>query len=288
MKQYISPISFLPAGAGANLTTRDLKLSRHKLMAEFELAGTSSIPVGGKEMTRNDVIRLFDDLEHATDLNYHVLVASDPALLKFLVHGEITPGDNFSLTNEQATESFIGWLSPYFAYAFSKATLRMFRDVCPQEFETLVVQPYWMTAADEFEAWRKTGMFLDNKVHEFIELNNKKYFPPFQQKQYADYNVIWLLCNLPEDRFSRLLDEYAFQMMRLSITVFNKRQRDQGFELLTLAQSLKVSPEIRSKLVAKEKEMQGIVKKSGKADTWKTVRIVLVILFILARLASCH
>lgn len=287
MKQYISPISFLPAGATGNLTARDLKLARQKLMAEFELSGSASVMIGGKEMTRNDVIQMFDELEQADDLGYHTVVASDPVLLKFLEQGALSAGDKFAILNEQITPAFVEWISPCFAWAFSKAVLQMFRDVRPEEFETLVVQPTLMTPNDELDAWHKLDLYLDNKVHEFIELNNKKYFPPHQQKQFTEYNMVWLVCNLPVDHFQKFINEYAFQMMRLAITVFNKGQRNHAFDLLTWAQSLKVSADIRSKLVAKEKEMNGLISKSKNSETWHVIRIILFILFVVTRLARC-
>jgi len=283
MTQYVSPISFLPEGV-TTLSPRQLKLSKNKLLAEFELAGTPTIPVCGKEMSRNDVIRLFDELEYSSDLDNHLLVASDPVLLRFLAQAEISVGDTFSLTNEQITPDFINWVSPFFSWAFSKASLRMFKDICPQEFVTLIEMPCWMLPADEWDAWNRVEVFMDTRLQTFQELNNNKFLDWRQQEQYAGYDTVWLLCNLPVGRFSRILDGYAFEIMRLSITEFNASKRDHAFELLGFAMSLRVSEDMMVSLKNKEKEMRGLVKRNN----WKIFRVVLIGLALLSRLATCN
>ncbi len=54
------------------------------MLAELELNDGNSILVNGKEVSKNDIIRFFDDLQQSTDLSYHVAVYRDKVLLKFL------------------------------------------------------------------------------------------------------------------------------------------------------------------------------------------------------------
>ena len=141
--QYVSPLSFLPTDGAYG--PKELTLAKRKLMAEFELTGSTTIPIGGKELSRNDVIKLFDQLQNSGDIEFHVLVASDPVLLQFLEKQEINPGSVITITDEQFTPEFITWISPYFSWSFRKASVKMFRDLNPEGFETLVVMPSLMT-----------------------------------------------------------------------------------------------------------------------------------------------
>ncbi len=289
--QYISPLTFLPAGTLASFNSRELKLAKNKMLAEFELTGSTSIQIGGKEMTRNDVLKMFDQLGQAGDLEYHALVVTDPILLHFLENQEIQPGEKFSLSDVQTTPEFIEWISPFFSWAFKKATLRIFRDVKPEEFETLVINPAYMTEKDAWEAWSGVENYLQMVLSSFRDINKSKYQSSLDVAKYAGYNFIWLLCNLPEDRFFQLINAYAYEVMQLAIKQFNNNKRDSAFELMGYARSLHVSEEVMKDLLNKEEEMQNIMKKSRKSETnnnfWWIVRIILLIAYALSRVATC-
>ncbi len=289
--QYISPLSFLPAGTSASLTARELKLAKNKMLAEFELTDSSSIQIGGKEMTRNDVLKMFDQLGQAGDLEYHAIVASDPVLLYFLQNQEMKPGEKFSIPDEQLTPEFIEWISPYFSWAFKKATLRIFRDIKPEEFETLVTNPAFMTEKDQWDAWSGVENYLQIMYTGLQDINKSKYQSQTQVIKYAGYNFVWLLCNLPEERFSFIINRYAFEIMQLAIKEFNNKKRDSAFELMGYARSLRVSEELMKDLLNKEEEMQNILKKNNKTENnnnfWWVVRLILLIAYALSRVASC-
>jgi len=260
-------------------------------MAEFELAGTTTIPVGGKQLTRNDVLRLFDLLDGEQNLGYHLIVASDPVLLHFLEHGELAAGQKIALPAGDVTNEFIEWLSPYFAWAFRRATTNMFRNVTPHEFEALVTSEWYMTPNDEWEAWSGVDSYVNMMGAELHELNKAKYVSDTQAAKYASYNRIWMLCNLKRERFALLLDKYAFELMQLAIKQFNNRKKDAAYELMGYAKSLRVSDDMMKALQDKEQEMLRIEKKNTtdkrKRETWMYVRIGLFAIYVLMRVATC-
>jgi len=287
--QYVSPLSFLPATSGDKLSPGELKLARHKLLAEFELTGAASIAVNGKELSRSDVLKLFDQLGQSGDVAFHALVASDTVLLYFLDKHALHPGDKFSIPEEKVTPEFIEWISPYFSWAFEKATIRIFKDVCPEEFETLIVNPHYMTAGAEWAAWNSVEKFLHMRFSEFSEINNAKYHSALQVQKFAGYNFAWLLCNVPPERFQPELNDYAFELMRMAIKEFNTGKRDSAFEILGYARSLKVSEDTMQSLLAKEAEMQKIVKTKTRSDSnqslWWVLRVALFAVYIIAQLS---
>lgn len=289
--QYTSPLTILPEATVTGLGSRELKLAKNKLLAEFELTGSTTILAGGRQMTKNDVLRVFDQLEQTNDLAFHGLVAADPVLLHFLEYHEIEPGDRFSIPDALATPEFINWISPYFSWAFRKASLRMFREVKPAEFETLVVNPFYMNSDDEWQAWAGVEQYLLLVLENFTEIADAKYHASAQVQKYAGYNFIWLLCNLPEQRFSSFVNKYAFEMMKLAIKEFNNKKRDSGFEIIGYAKSLKVNEETMHSLEAKEGEMHRVLQKNKKTETrnhtWYTIRIVLLIVYVVSRLVTC-
>ena len=291
MTQYISPLSVLPINAASGLAPKDLKLAKHKLMAEFELTGSTTIPLAGKEFSRNDVLKLFDQLEQNGFLEFHVLVASDPGLLHFLTAHEIIIDQPFKLDPKTTTPEFNEWLTPYFCWAFKKGTLRMFRNVNPEEFEALILSPWWMSGNDEWEAWAGVDQYMQLMLRSLQEVNNGKYHSVAQVNKYASYNFVWLLCNLPENRFGALLNNYAFELMRMAIKEFNNKKRESGFSILGYAKSLRISGEMMQSLIDKEQEMQKIQNKNERTQSrnnaWVYVRVGLFIVYFLSRLATC-
>lgn len=291
MTQYYSPLSLLPEGISNGVTAKELKMAKHALLAEFELTEQTTIDVGGGKLTRNDVLKLFDKLEHANDLHYHALVASDKILLHFLLHHEIVPGTRFSLTEGQYDAAFVAWISPYFAFAFRKATQRIFRTVARLEFDTLVVNPKLMTEQDEWQAWTAVELYMQDMTQKFENLLQAQYPPQLLFEKYTHYNVISLLCNLPSARFSEILNDYAFGLMQLSITEYNRGQKTRAFELIAYAKSIAVNDTLQRQVTDKETEMLKLQKSEKRAKNmqtfWKIAKISLFVLYALTRIASC-
>ncbi len=282
----------MPAGTSGEPSPRELKMAKQKLLAEFELTGNTTISIGGREMSKNDVLKMMDSLDYSQELNFHILVASDPILLHFLSTYELSVGEQFSIPEGQLTPEFIAWLSPYFSWAFAKAALQMFRKVKPEDFETLIVTAWYMTDKDEWEAWNALETYLEQMLKQIQSIARAKSHTPAQVAQYAGYNFIWLLCNLPEDRFEFLINNYAFAIMQLAVKEFNNKRRDSAFELMGYAKSLHVNEETMRTLNAKEREMQNILDAKNKNDArssgWFVIRIVLAVAYILHQVSSCN
>ncbi len=291
MTQYYSPLSLLPEGINFGVTPRELKIAKHALLAEFELTGNTTIQAAGSQLTRNDVLKLFDKLEHSNDLEYHALVATDSVLMHFLLHHEIKPGQKFSLSPTQCNEDFIAWISPFFVFAFRKATLRIFRTVNRLEFDTLVVNPKLMTEQDEWQAWAAVELYLQDVAQKFENVLQAQYPAQTLIEKYTHYDLITLLCNLPPARFSEILNDYAFALMQLSITEYNKGQKTRAFELIAYAKSIAVNDTLQRQVADKEAEMLKLQRSEKRAKNketfWTVFKVTLFVLYALTRIASC-
>jgi hypothetical protein len=93
---------------------------------------------------------------------------------------------------------------------------------------------------------------------------------------------------MPEDRFSRLINDYAFELMRLAITEFNTQKRENAYALIGYAKSLRVSEDMMRSLVDKEREMQGLTKQNNRSEFWNVIKIIAFLVYVLARIASCN
>lgn len=99
-------------------------LEKRKILAEFELAGSTTIIVRGCTLHRQEVLDLLDEILHPERFPYHQALAEDKALLAFLEEGradERAPWLDNPLYRGRAFRRFI---SPYYAAACNEATRR--------------------------------------------------------------------------------------------------------------------------------------------------------------------
>jgi|GEM_PF-1029379 len=302
--QYISPFSLLPNTPDKTFTRKDLVLAKRKLLAEFELQGSSTILHNNKEMSRNDVLVFFDELDKKDDLGFHLIVSNDPVLLSFLENHAIQPNAKFITYKYNQTDDFIEWLSPYFRDAFKDASLRYFKKQEIYEFKTLMNNPLLLANEHASAAWQPVENYLDNLLQQLEWLNSDKDIVIHEAEitmliKFDQVNMIKLL---PQERFQLQINNYAFEMMRSSIEIFNKLNREWALVILEDAKSLHVSEETYQSLLDKENEMKGIISSesnpptsrsksssssSDSGNTWAIIRAVAFLLIALARIATC-
>lgn len=301
--QYISPFSFLPATPSSTFTRKDIVLAKRKLLAEFELLGTSTIIHNNKEISRNDVLVFFEQLERSNDLDFHALVASNKELLHFLETHKLQHHFNFTLDSEKVNTEFIEWLSPYYAAAFKDCSYQYFRKLQLPEFQVLINNQTLMTADDRYTSWQPVENYFHSLVQQFEHFNTHEVGGSDEAKisKFTKFEQVDIIALLPTDIFQHLINEYAFEMMRSSIDVFNRIQNQEwAIIILDNALSLPVEEENKIQLINKKNEMQDIMSKpaatysssnksSGNNDsTWAIVRVIAFAIFFIYRLSTCN
>jgi hypothetical protein len=100
---------------------------------------------------------------------------------------------------------------------------------------------------------------------------------------------------LPTERFSSIINKYAFELMQFAILVFNANMREWAMQMMQYAKSLPVDEDTLLALVAKEKEMRDILSRKEKVEnkqnnsnTWVIVRIALILIYVISRFATCN
>lgn len=117
--QYISPVALLETLTPGQADKKGFSLAKKKMLAELELNGGSVVTISGREFTRNDIIVFFDNLQHTDNLSYHIIVANDAVLLRFLEYNFLENRDRFSNNELYSDAGFIEWISPYFFTSFT-------------------------------------------------------------------------------------------------------------------------------------------------------------------------
>ncbi len=321
LKQYFSPFSLLQINTGKAVERKDLVLAKRKILAEFELQNASSILLNEKEVSKNDVLNIFEELEASDDLAYHAIVHADADLLYFLEHNELldktvsdtqllnTVSNNpiitepfkittqpmpsrFGLTQELLTEEFINWMSPYFAHSFKNAIFNYYRKKDASAFMALMDNNRYMNSDDEFEAWEPLVNLIELQIQKLDEIADNEYDKNNDTVvgELSSNQQTLLLRAIPTNYFEHQLDNYAVNMMRCSVDIFNKVDRPWAIRILANAKKIAVGDEAMQRVVEKENEMLGIMrgtttgKQSKDHSSW-VMRIGFFVLFFIVKAA---
>lgn len=122
---YHSPFSVLKSlGIEANEITPDqIKKLEKRLLLELELSGKISLQAGESQLTKNDILNLFDEIGQDDNLGHHRKIAENEQLLLFLQTGdydEQLPFYNGNLLYEKNIDSFRSFISPYLSEVMKK------------------------------------------------------------------------------------------------------------------------------------------------------------------------
>ena len=291
--QYISPLHFIELSSTDTIDRKDLLLARKKMLAELELNEGSGLEINGKEVSRNDIVRFFDDLQQSADLSYHLAIYKDPVLLKFLEYNTLEKNDRIAKNPLYADDAFINWLSPYYAASFVVFAAACFENLADDEWATLLRNPQLMNSYNQETAWEGLEKSMQGDISRLKFYADKKIMTQGELdgiSPVCDFRHVMMLERLPEERFRQLRDEMAFSMMQVCINAFNHTNRGWARNTIDNAHILAVSEELKKQVYNKKYEMdslEGGSSKGGssnKVQAWTIVRIVLFVLFVGSRL----
>jgi hypothetical protein len=295
--RYVSPFAlFELEEAQVEVTEKDLFLRKRKLLSEFELFNTSTIDVNGQQLSKNDVLKMFNTFENDANLNFHLIVAKDKTLLCFLEQHQIEFKQKFSIPPQDLTPEFIEWVSPYFREAFTETAMASIQNRDLLSFNTLMMNPRYMTAADEMLAWQPVQKYFYELIFQLSEINDAG----SQLRLEWDIKIIGgkdmqeIVRHLPIEKFQSQINAYAYELMRAALGIFTF-DRVWSLHLITDALSLPITEDIRETLEEKQNEIETAAQRgySGRSkkspdysSLWTIVRALLFCIFIAARMSN--
>lgn len=290
--QYISPLSMLGTLNDGEADKKSISLAKKKMLAELELNEGGTLTLDGNELTKNDIINLFDALQQNNELSYHVVVAKDPVLQKFLSQNNLQPSEYFNKSALYSDAAFIEWLSPYYFTAFTSLGNTAISGLDCATWETLFANPLLMNGYYTELAW---DFFEKELTVDLNRLENvEKGTEPFDETLVSvlcDLNYVKIMRKLPADRFGSFWDHYAFAMMNASVYVFNKGHRGTASIYMDNARLLAFSTELKDGISKKQAEMDFIVSNAPKSGTknnnYWSIRVIVFILFMILKIATC-
>ena len=186
MKQYVSPFTTLGIDGSQSVDKQSVTLTKKKFLAEAELSSSQTVFINGKEMTKNDILNLFDGLEKSEDAKFHKMIADVPELLAFLEQKKGFALSDFSkkLSANYYELNFISFVSPYFSSAYYCFLLK---NIAAQNLENIKLVsnnfPLLMNYADKNQA----SLFIQNIFqNNLLLINNLQSKSYLHQKEALD------------------------------------------------------------------------------------------------------
>jgi len=279
--------------AADTIDRKDLLLAKKKMLAELELNDGRGVTINGKEVSKNDIILFFEDLQQSTDISWHLKVYRDKVLLRFLEHHILERKNSFAIDPVYSDEAFINWISPYYLESFITFADECLQHSMDDSWTAMLTNPMLMNSYDREQAWDHIEKNIRTQIGqiEFVEENKVSRESMDEVANVCGFRYVQMLKQLPEARFGRVRDELAFAIMQLCIKIFNQVDRDWPLIIIQNAQILAASEEVKEQVRKKQSEMEKIGKgsTSEKTSLWTIVRVALFVLFIAARLGgSCN
>jgi hypothetical protein len=172
--QYKSPIPLLQY---AGVDTKDISVAglnkiQKGLLIELDLSEEKTLCINGDDLTKDDILSIFDDLKDDKVMQYHQWIYDSPYLLKLIQYDEVSADDGFfdlSLSYHYNFSDFKTFVSPYLSQPLAKAINRAFLKRRFKEAQELMVvhylisDPYFDVA---FGKLRSSLKALADEIHQ--------------------------------------------------------------------------------------------------------------------------
>lgn len=286
--QYLSPIVILGENFRSTLDPKLLQRERKRLLAELELEATGTLDLFGRSFTKDQLISFFDNLQQDNIPGYHLAIAEDPILLRFLHDAEIEPGATFNDAPIYADPSFLNWISPFFRTAFTTAAAGCIDRSDARAMHTILGNKLLMTDEEKDKAWLVVAGIFDRNIalFEHYKTRTQDYSPTMMPvakiATFVTHAYIETIRQLPDSRFARLKDNYAFHIQYPAIAVFNRDRRNRPLAFVWMASALElaVSPHIKAGIRSKTEELELYRKKNRKKRLQNVLMAIGAFLFL--------
>ena len=123
---YLNPITllshFLPHTGGA-WSAQHLKQAQKVILAEFELRGTVTVEVAGREWDKDSILKVLEEFADEKRRIHYQKIMEFPSLEDFLSHGTLTFFQDKNAQMLFQDPAFSAFVMPYFAPQYQKKLL---------------------------------------------------------------------------------------------------------------------------------------------------------------------
>lgn len=286
--QYKSPMPLLRY-AGVDVRKIDVaKLNRaqKELLTEVDIAESKSLLIDGDELTKDDIIFIFDELKDTQTLQFHQWIYDSPRLLKLIQHDEMEVSKkgiffDRSWSYHGNFSAFKEFISPYLAQPLAKAIDRAFQAKKFNEAELMMADHYLIWDAYFDETFGRLRRSLRSLVQEIKTCRQGGAAFHRLNLDYINRAFIGFLNALPEQLSS---DRKAIVAALIDLSV-EVQHREPQFchDLYLVLKKVKCDQETQKIISENLAICEGAKNKKENASPWRFIGMAIFLLTVLMR-----
>ena len=286
--QYISPFRNLGLDLTAELDKNALNLAKKRLLAELDLSRTGTILRGSFEMTKNDVIQLFDGLNHADSLEHHRQIANNRGLLAFLEKQKLDNKNAFVDDLAFSSGAFKAFVNPYLINSCTTFLLNCFKNGQSANLKLFPNELFNQLTTNEIESvWQPVETFLQQRRAEADNLTDRikrRDRVKIDETQAFRSSQFVACLNWLPDRFQAFRTGYVATLFYLAEACWHIKAHKVAVDILRYAEHINCLAQnkavVQTRLTGYENVLDEVVKSAEQERAFKYVMGAIVVIII--------
>jgi hypothetical protein len=288
MQQYVSPFRNLGIDVSQEIDKNALSRAKKMLLAELDLSQKGTILRGGVEMTKNDVIQLFDGLNDASNLEFHREIAKNRGLLAFLEKQKLETKNPFVDDLAFASANFKTFVSPYLAHSCTEYLTNCFKNglssslqIFPEELFNQLSSNDLSTVWQNIESFLKQQRAQADNLTERIRHRDKVKIG--DTMAFRSSQFVACLNWLPE-RFHEFRTGYVASLFYLAEACWDTKAYKVAVDILRYAEHIKCVDQnkvvVQARLQGYENSLDEVTKSAEQERAFKYVLGAIAVIII--------
>lgn len=289
--QYKSPVPLLRyAGIDIkNIHVAQLNKAQKELLTELDISENKSLLIEGDELTKDDIISIFDDVKDRQVLQFHQWIHDSPKLLKLIRDGEVDVGKKGiffdpSWRYHRDFDAFKEFVSPYLAQPLAKAIDQAFRTRKLKEAELIMAERYLVSDLYFDETFGRLSRSLNTLAKEIKACEQGSTSLQRLHFEYIKRAFIDFLNALPE-QLSSDRKTIVTNLINLSVKV-QRKEPQFCYDLYLVLKKVKCDPETQEIITHNLEIFISHKNQKENASPWRFVGLAILLLSVLARACS--
>jgi hypothetical protein len=292
MQQYVSPFRNLGIDLSQEIDKNALNRAKKMLLAELDLSRNGTILRGGVEMTKNDVIQLFDGFNYAQNLEFHRQIANNRGLLAFLEKQKLDTKNEFVDDLSFMPANFKIFISPYLTHSCVEYLTNCLKNAQSANIHVFPMSLIKQLSANELEnVWQAVEQFLkqqraqaDNLTERIKHRDKVKIGDtmPFRSPQFVAC-LNWLPA-----RFHELRTGYVASLFYLAEACWNSKAHKVAVDILQYAEHINGAEQnklvVQARLQGYENSLDQVMKSAVHERAFKyvfgAIAAILLVFFV--------
>jgi hypothetical protein len=297
MQKYISPFRNLGLDLSQEVDKNALNLAKKRILAELDLSQKTTLIRGGIEMSKNDIVQLFDGFNKVENLDFHRQIATNRGLLAFLEKQQLDTKNEFVDDLAFASAPFKAFLSPYLTQSCAEYLTNCLKKAQSANLHIFPMPLLNQLSVNELETvWQSVETFLKDKRTQADELTARIRSRPRMKLSDADAfrapQFVACLNWLPE-RFQGLRTGYVAALFHLAEACWGVKGHKVAVDILRYAVHINCASQnhkvVQARLYGYENSLDAVTKSMEQERAFKYVFgaiIAILLVFLVFKITT--